>query len=214
MHAGPPERLRTRGSRVRALGALGAPSGRPRAPCPRGRARPRPGGGGRGPAGRAAPSREIAPGVFVYEAPVALASADNAGAIANVGFVVGRDAVAVIDTGGSIEAGRRLLAAIRQRSDRPIRYVDQHPCASRPRPRQRGLPGDRRRLRRPSPPAERARRAGLGLSGGEPRPRRAGLRGHRDRRPDAPRRAHARPRSRRARAAARGLADRAHATPT
>jgi quinoprotein relay system zinc metallohydrolase 2 len=69
------------------------------------------------------PTREIAPGVFVYEAPVALASADNAGAIANLGFVVGRDAVAVIDTGGSIEAGRRLLAAVRQRSDRPIRYV-------------------------------------------------------------------------------------------
>ncbi|TGD95807.1 quinoprotein relay system zinc metallohydrolase 2 [Methylobacterium nonmethylotrophicum] len=69
------------------------------------------------------PMQEVAPGVFVYAAPYALAGSGNAGAIANVGFVVGRDAVAVIDTGGSLRAGRRLLAALRQRTALPVRYV-------------------------------------------------------------------------------------------
>ncbi|MEW9307533.1 quinoprotein relay system zinc metallohydrolase 2 [Labrys neptuniae] len=69
------------------------------------------------------PMTEIAKGVFVFAAPHELAAPGNADAIGNAGFVIGNEAVAVIDTGGSRQAGLALLAAIRARTDKPIRYV-------------------------------------------------------------------------------------------
>lgn len=66
---------------------------------------------------------EIAPGVFIHTGAIALMTADNAGGIANIGFVIGRNAVAVIDSGGSVSEGRQLRAAIRQRTELPVRYV-------------------------------------------------------------------------------------------
>jgi len=66
---------------------------------------------------------EVAPGVFVHQGRYELPSPDNRGDIANASFVVGRDAVAVIDTLGSSTMGRDLRAAVRAVTDRPIRYV-------------------------------------------------------------------------------------------
>jgi quinoprotein relay system zinc metallohydrolase 2 len=66
---------------------------------------------------------EVAPGLFVHQGRYEVQSPQNRGDMANAGFVVGNDAVAVIDTLGSAVAGRELRSAIRAATDKPIRYV-------------------------------------------------------------------------------------------
>ena len=76
-------------------------------------------------AGAAEPLRleEVAEGVHVYTGPHGEASPRNLGAVGNAGVVIGRDAVAVIDTGGSPEFGRRLRASIAALTGLPVAYV-------------------------------------------------------------------------------------------
>lgn len=66
---------------------------------------------------------EVASGIFFRRGVDEDASAGNLGAIANIGFIVGRDAVAVFDPGGSLIDGERLLAAVRKVTRLPVRYV-------------------------------------------------------------------------------------------
>lgn len=66
---------------------------------------------------------EIASGVFMrhglYEEP----NAANLDAIANIGFIVGNDAVLVTDSGGSLADGQWLRKIIKEKTQKPIKYV-------------------------------------------------------------------------------------------
>jgi len=70
------------------------------------------------------PVQERAPGVYVHQGSHRdFDDADYDGDIANIGFVVGEQAVAVIDTGGSYDIGLALKQAVQKTTSLPIRYV-------------------------------------------------------------------------------------------
>lgn len=66
---------------------------------------------------------EVADGIFYHQGVQEDATEANKGEIANVGFIVGDNCIAVIDTGGSYVEGESLRKAIRKHSDLPICYV-------------------------------------------------------------------------------------------
>ena len=66
---------------------------------------------------------EVGPGIFVRRGPDTEVTPENDDAIANIGFIVGDDAVLVTESGGSAADGAWLRGEIRKRTDKPIRYV-------------------------------------------------------------------------------------------
>lgn len=66
---------------------------------------------------------QVAPGVYVHIGQHKDFDDGYDGDIANIGFIVGTDAVAVIDTGGSYAVGMALKEALRGITQLPVRYV-------------------------------------------------------------------------------------------
>jgi quinoprotein relay system zinc metallohydrolase 2 len=66
---------------------------------------------------------QVAPGVYVHIGQHKDFEDGYDGDICNIGFVIGSDAVAVVDTGGSYAVGMALKEAIRAITRLPIRYV-------------------------------------------------------------------------------------------
>jgi len=69
--------------------------------------------------------KEIAEGVYVHYGKHEnfYEKEDNIGDIANLGFIIGDQSIAVIDTGGSHQVGEALKLAIKKVSKKPIKYV-------------------------------------------------------------------------------------------
>ena len=66
---------------------------------------------------------EISPGIFVHQGKhVDLDHADHDD-IANIGFIIGDECIAVIDTGGSVDIGLALKNAVKSKSSLPVCYV-------------------------------------------------------------------------------------------
>ncbi|MEM6933627.1 MAG: MBL fold metallo-hydrolase, partial [Pseudomonadota bacterium] len=66
---------------------------------------------------------QIAPGIFVHKGQHAIPDRQNLGDVSNMGFIIGRDGVMVVDSGSTRKIGDRLLAAIRQETDLPVTHV-------------------------------------------------------------------------------------------
>ena len=68
--------------------------------------------------------KKIADGVYVhYGKHENIYEGSNIGDIANLGFIIGDESIAVIDTGGSHQVGEALKLAIKKISKKPIKYV-------------------------------------------------------------------------------------------
>lgn len=66
---------------------------------------------------------EIADGIHIRRGLDEDATQTNENAIANIGFIAGRDSVLVTDPGGSLADGENLRATITQTTNLPIKYV-------------------------------------------------------------------------------------------
>lgn len=69
------------------------------------------------------PLQKVTDGIFYHQGLHEDATAENIGAIANVGFIIGEQCVAVIDSGGSYREGELLYKALKEQTDKPVCYV-------------------------------------------------------------------------------------------
>lgn len=67
--------------------------------------------------------KEVGEGIYVHHGQHLDISEGYQGDICNLSFVVGSNGIAVIDTGGSLQVGKQVLAAIRKVSNKPILFV-------------------------------------------------------------------------------------------
>ena len=67
--------------------------------------------------------KEIQPGIYVHQGEHLDVDHGYHGDICNIGFIIGDQSVAVIDTGGSLKIGRQLLKVIKDKTSLPISHV-------------------------------------------------------------------------------------------
>ena len=66
---------------------------------------------------------EVAAGIFVHQGEHLDIDENYQGDICNIGFIIGEESVAVIDTGGNLMVGEALKKMIRKKTTLPIKYV-------------------------------------------------------------------------------------------
>jgi len=69
------------------------------------------------------PINQAATGIYYHQGVHEDATPENIGAIANVGFIIGDDCVAIVDSGGSFLEGQKLNSALKTITDKPVCYV-------------------------------------------------------------------------------------------
>ena len=62
-------------------------------------------------------------GVYVHFGKQEDSNKFNLGDIANIGFIIGSDSIAVIDTGSSVKIGKKMFNKIREISQIPISHI-------------------------------------------------------------------------------------------
>jgi quinoprotein relay system zinc metallohydrolase 2 len=67
--------------------------------------------------------KEVADGIFVHYGYQEDSNKKNEGDIANIGFIIGKKSIMVIDTGGTTKIGNNLLKEIKKTSNLPISHV-------------------------------------------------------------------------------------------
>lgn len=73
-------------------------------------------------------AQRVAPGVYVIPGIVGDPDPENRGRVVNIGFIVGRTGVTVIDSGANTLQGRAILATIRRVTQKPVKLlIDTHP---------------------------------------------------------------------------------------